>query len=460
MTEMERIADGLLVWLQRVYGATYFKDVLAWQDGNFHCFAGYGSPAKLQRAIQLQARNYRSALDLGIARALGIQMSQDRSGYVSPQFFSSGESASFQEIVEGVEGAIREVLGEEQMVRFTVIPEPGQPFADQPTRYYSAKRKKFLISKMPAGVVPVSFRDRSSDQMVVRPGINFCLIAPPVPASQHGTNPVMEFRDGSTSIVAHSLAVNDRDMPASLATAQLVGQCGGMLFPSLSVGPIPATNFGPVVLIADPRIVLDGLKPYRKRSGEWPAVVYSTDTWTLRTRDFIGETSSILYDQMVGRWEITYYTALHLWILGPPIEQEGGPAGGRRIDSVTAMASAIKRRMKPWMKVSNKQQFVDLNKRFAAQESYYSYLEAKVNAIMPMDRFVVAVVPDWLAGSAGQWLATAGYRGPVVPLAVPGSQDAYNEASRLDSDERSFRQFQWALQVGSVAVQTMKRMPV
>lgn len=453
-------AARVFAWVRAVYGTSYAKDVYAYRDHSVWCVAVYGSSFKLQKMVAGSLRNLDYRLDQMLSRALGFDMKVEkyerssRIRYVSPQFFSSDGEISFPEIVEGVEGGLRELLGEDAAVRFTVIPEGGEPYADGPTRYYSVAKRKFLTSVKPSWVTSVTFRDRREDKVVTLPGANFCAVAAPLRATRSGYAGMRSSRDDMPVIVAHSLEF--ADYRVTMATAKLIRECGGMLFPSLSVGTLPAANFGPLVLIADPAVVMDGIKPWRKR-GAWPVTVYSTDTWTVRTADLVGHASRVLYEQLTGQWDVTYYTQLHLWTLGPPIEQ--GPAGGRVLGDIGALLRATRRRMKPWMKIHTVDQLKRHKESSSQTESWYGYLEAKVNSVLPMEWFVAAVGPSWLTSSARTWLREAGFRGRLMSVeADPLLRQAYEYGSGSEvrsTDHADLLKIGYAKQVSALVAETM-----
>lgn len=234
---------------------------------------------------------------------------------------------------------------------FTFIPEPGYPWPRDPRRpvegfrYWSARRGKLVTPERPGWLMPLP--DTVSDH-ASRWGVNPCLVFPPDDSKTDPSGPVMGLLGGQRVMVGHAMQLSTRGggWHKVLDNAiRGVRSCGGLLFPSLSVGPVPATNFGPVVLVANLELVLNGLRPYRKR-GRNPVWVYETDAWTVTTGTLMGEVAGRLFDELHGHED---YLTGGMWTAGPPATVFSSAAGiVDPIDTTKKLAASVKRRMRAW----------------------------------------------------------------------------------------------------------------
>ena len=447
-------AVRLRTWISWLFGQTYVKDVYAYRKAKRWYLAISAPSLKLRKMIEAQLRNDNYRLDLSLARAFDIEQEifrrdsrSHRIDGVSNQFFSSDAHIEFAEFLSGAEQAVSAFMANDgsHVIDVTVIPEGGEPYLNEPTKYFSVKRNRMLESKTPTWITRVVVRDIQTERDVTVPGANFCVLMPPLRAQRTGYAGLRASKDGMPIIVAHSLEFTE--WKTTLATARLIRECGGMLFPSLSVGSMPAANFGPVSLIADPGLIQAGIKPWRVR-GHWPVTVYSTDTWTPTTTTFLGSASATLYQQLTGQWRVDIGTATGLWTLGPEIQTEGGRYGGGVIQNAGQLLRTVRNRMKPWMQVDSRSQLERLSER--KSEDVYGYLEAKVNSILPIEWFVAAFVPRWLAADAERWLREADFKGKLYALDTPAEiERAYRHDSWFDDQE--LWKLSWAQRVGAAA---------
>lgn len=445
-----QLATAMFAWSRTVFGMAA-ADVYVWRTGKRLAVAITGDALRLELAMNRQYRNSSGWFDSSIAIALGIPTKRTPGGYPSPRYFEDDDNVAFVSIVEGIEGALRDAVDADATntsVDFTVIPSPGEPYAGKPTEYFSARRGK-LTSKTPPWIVTVEVRDPDTSRDIKRLGANFCQLAP-MPKTQRSIYEAIAFDPQHTMIVTHTVDIGQYG--TSIAGAKAVKACGGMLFPSLAVGIYPASNFGPLTLIADPAILMAGIKPYRAR-GAWPVTVYSTDVWTPNTRELVGQASAEMYDQLTGNWNITVYTRPHLWMLGPKVEEDG-PMGGRVISTVSSLRAAIRKRTKEWAHVRTVADIEQMKAQHGGSEmgeAWYAYLEAKCHTILPMEWYPAAFIPTALKAQAQKWLAAAGFTGKLHALKT---SDAIANAYRTDrqlADDDDLLRLTWAKQIGEAA---------
>lgn len=445
-----QLAAAIFAWSRTVFGLAV-ADVYVWRTGNRLRIAITGDPLRLELAMNRSYRNRSGWFDTSIATALGIPTRNDRGG-PTPQFFDQDDDVAFVSIVEGIERALYQATNGDATgghVDFTVIPSPGEPYAGKPTEYFSARRGR-LTSKTPPWIVTVEVRDTNSGRDVQRPGANFCQLAP-MPKTPRSPYEAIALDPQHTMIVTHSIDIIERHV---IASAKAVKTCGGMLFPSLAVGTYPASDFGPLTLVADPAVVMAGIRPYRAR-GAWPVTVYSTDVWTPVTREIVGSASAEMYDQLTGNWNINVYTRPHLWMLGPQVQGDGGPMGGHVISTVASLRAAIRKRTKDWSNIRTTADLERMKKQYGGlnvSEAWYAFLEAKSHTILPMEWYPAAFIPAAFKAQAQKWLAAAGFTGKLHVLKTSSAiAGAYKSERSAVGAETDLHRLTWAKQIGEAA---------
>ena len=413
---LEELALSLRTWRGvELFGA---RDVLTWTrtiDPPKVSVAFQGDALRLlNRAIRPQALpNHGYSLDIDLQRILGFPGRMSRAGggnraYPERQTMSEPDP-HISEVLMGVEQLAAEWLAErgwEATVDATLMPEEGRPwspaYGDTPTPWYSARRHTPDLTPHPPWVVEVETRQGRAL------GADFCRVtARTETEDQHLVAEI----DGSLSLLTHAV-----DPVRRSDFAKLVKACGGLLFPSLAFGQVPATPFGALVLVAPPGLALAGMKPYSKRGGRWPVVAYDTDAWTSRTSDYLGDGSAELFADLTGAPQ-DWQSKNHIWVLGPPYEQGGTMTEPKRIESTRRLAARLRsfeRRWKPTLSAEEIQKLSETSDR-------YPYVECKSNMIVDQRCFRLAVCPEALESECKTFLRNAGFRLKLVT--VEGSPD-------------------------------------
>lgn len=439
------IADRLLAWARAWFGARTIKDVFVWRVGPEVRFALNGpAAAMLARMgfdyLRAPLDNHYGRFDFNLARAFG-RTTRWMGSYSEPSITHLSGTFGVGEMLGGVGGFIKQVRDDyETPLDLTIIPEPGYPWAGPGTRYYSAREKKTILAKKPSWVVPVVVRDRNTELDVTRPGADWCQLAPRSEPAESGAGYfTLPSGAGHAESVFVTHTIDLRPSYDNAASARAILRCKGMLFPSLAVAPIPASNFGPCTLVADPMLVLRELKPYRApRQGMPQVVTYNTDAWTDTTRTFVSELSARLYDQLTGNADSDDYTLgeTHLYILGPKAEEAdtGGfrPSGMKPIASTPQLARELKARFRIWHGPMNAREFGKASERAASGMARYGYLEAKAHTIVPMGAFVAAWAPDFAALDYTSFLRSAGYKGRVYTVTTTSEERAVFSRESVD----------------------------
>lgn len=429
---LRAIADALYGWRGRErIGA---KDVVVWVRASKAEYGRYGiafqgDALRMTRyALSGSLDNHQSSLDLSLQRALGLPAETRRgaSGMWPVRQTMSDGDAHISEVLDGVEQLTSELLGGESLVEVTLMPSQGAPYSshNSPTPYYSAKTGRVVTTKRPPWLVAVETSEGSAV------GADFCAFAPRISHCVSGSVVGSFVGDPSRRfIVSHCSAVFDRvggSTPA--ATAKLIRSCGGLLFPSVAVGEVPATNFGELVLVADPSLILPALKPYKKR-GAWPVIVYETDVWTETTRHFLGDGAVELLGELTDVSDFMYKS--HFWVLGPPVRD----AQARPLSSTKQLRTKLKQRARRYRRELDKSQMDAV--RFAAGEGAekYAYLEAKVNGVTAMDCYPLAVCPKGETRRVRSFLKGIGFAGDLItverPAEVEGRDQRWDYAWRV-----------------------------
>jgi hypothetical protein len=435
--QLVAVADALQGWtlgLSRL-GAS---EVLAWHlPGGGVGVALRGDALRMERsALQPEdgINNYKHHLEITLQHALGFDAQpvywKNTNHVVGVQGgcgqLLSGDSTFIGEVVDAIETVISYALSESEdeleYVRVALMPKEGSPweFDQDETRYYNAKKRRWLATPRPNWLIETTVRDHETGQDVAAIGADFCQLMPTIYAPPEGAGPwSMRFSSAIEPdiLVTHSLDFSRRGLEAE-DVAGLIEHCGGLLFPSIAVGHLPAASFGPICLLLDPMVVLTGMKPYRSRRGAWPIVTYNTDAWTSTLSGILRDGSHELYEELTGGWSPGWYGPYHFWTLGPPIVTEKGPGAERQLLLTTKrLRTALSRRVKVWHRDLTPEQIDEFQETL---EHYrYPYAEAKTNGIVSTDAIVACFYPVRFEEDALTFLGMIDFRGHAIALDAP-----------------------------------------
>lgn len=298
----------------------------------------------------------------------------------------------------------------------TFIPEPGYPWpVDQ---YYSARRDRWLRSERPPWILSERIVDeaRGIDSF----GVDLCRLFEP--EASHKTGAVLGRygkRSGDVFMATHAMRMHADSRDWTERAAESVKQCGGLLFPSLAVGPVPATNFGPCILIADVGIVVNSLKPLRARGASSSVHVFDTDAWTGRSSEFLRDAAISAFEQLHGHSDYVRTYDLNVWSLGPPGESYSGPAEANRLDRVAQLKRELAERFRIWRRGLEPAEIGRMEDAIALTKARYGYLEAKVTGVLPVREFPVAVAPKGQSDEFERFLGVTGFAGDLLRVELP-----------------------------------------
>lgn len=427
--QLKQLVDAMARWDGA--GKIGAREVIAWRTGGKRGFgdvrlAFRGDPLRIQRNLltaplpnRVFRGEYVGQLDRSMERALGIELGQIfTTGEVYPYDFVSGVQTAANHYLEhlGVPDA-------EEMVEVTLMPKEGSPWVvgTKVTPFVSSRKARPIKGKPPEHLIEVDMDagELQRADIDVPLGIDPCAFADRVDRCNVGAL-VGSLADRSRSvdfIVTHSFDVGH---PRFEDAADRIAACGGLAYPSLAVGEIAASNFGEVALIADVGLVLEGLKPYRGR-GRWPVVVYATDAWTTRTRAIFTTGAHELFVELTGQPTNWTYKQ-DFWVLGPPTEEHKADI----VMTTKKLRKELKERYRSWPRDMDAAQIEALMEEFLKLEGMhgheagkYPYLEAKVNGIVPLSCFPVAVCPREIAAQAKTFLRKAGWKGVLAEVDFP-----------------------------------------
>ena len=433
---LKQIARQLYGWRGReLLGAT---DVLVWvrrpgEEYGRYGLAFQGDALRMQqRAIERPLANPQGTLDLALQRALGLPAEvRSYGGRTYPAHQTMDEGNAYVSVVlDGVDSLVSEKLGEEAVVESTLMPREGSPWSPQnsPTPYFSAKHGDQQTEK-PKWLVEVETREGPAL------GADFCAFAPRITHCTSGAV-VGSFWSNQHPgfLVTHASGVFDRGTQAEIAskaraTGDLIRRCGGLLFPSLAISEVPATNYGELVFVADVSLILPALRPYKKR-GRWPVVVYETDVWTETTHAFLGDAAAELLTELTDIPNFMYKRSF--WVLGPPVMQDVRPPVG----STKRLRTALAKRARLYKRALNEQGLELIRQSLPAEHvAWYGYLEAKVNGITSMDCYPLAVCPKGETRRVRAFLKRIGFAGELLtvgrPPAIEGRDPRWDYAWRV-----------------------------
>lgn len=459
---IELVTSGLLKLAERFTRGT-FTDIYAWTETGGSSspwsrlnIAFVGNPVKVSALFGMLGDEGISNLRAdwvshAVRQALGVK----ESGFEYEHDISLGD---FLDRLGGQ--TLYDVPGADAFTENSCvfIPEPGYPWAedDKPIAYWSAKKRKWITPKRPAWLVEIAL-DQNTKQQLSRHsdralGVNPCVVFPPDETkTAPGGHVYGEVTQGSyrgTSImVAHSMSLpeaevdSDRRFHKTIDTAIAnINARGGLLFPSLSVGPIPASNFGPVSLIAHLELVLAALKPYKKRNRN-PAWVYDTDSWTVGTSELMTVIAAQLFSELHGHEDWSH--GRHMWVLGPPSEFHGGPRGDQTpISSMGPLLKGIRQRMKRFEPDMDEVDYLRLEEELAGTDEKYAYCEAKTREVVRLDEFPLLIAPDSYADRVERFVKGVKYKGDVVLL-----PDEEQEVLTAEETGNGYLMYLWAWRV-------------
>jgi hypothetical protein len=435
--KIKRLADMLQGW-ERGQQTIGFREVLSWERSPGHVgLALRGDALKLERHAEtgmIPNRHYQ--LDASLQRAFGLD-AQTEYERMRPVGVRGGlgqlldtDDAHISDVMDAIQQCANEASG--LTTHATIMPAEGSPWnpGTDETEFYNARTGKISKTSKPDWLIEVNTKDG------VLLGADFCKLVPRL-RNTGGGHASMRLC-GLDLLVTHSFS------PAE-ARANYVRDCGGLLFPSLAVGEIPAAIFGTVVLVLDPMVVLQGMKPYRSGRRRWPIVTYSTDVWTETMHDFLGEAAHELYAQLTGQWAVSLYGRTHQYILGPPVQSEGGPAGGRVLGDTKGLGIVLARRSRIWTR-----DLVSVEATSAEQgqrEGYYPFVEAKANVVVEVPCVVACAFPSYLSASVRAYLKRIGFTGELLPIK---GQD--REALESYANRDAVYRYSWAVHDAVVAL--------
>ena len=369
-------------------------------------------------------------------------------------------SQFLDELGNAIKDAIDAIGGDmsEEEIQATIIPSPGYPYTKgKTTEVYSAKKKKVAkVSTPPWAILVEAPRQADSDEKKVF-AVDFCQLLPTVcPANDVGIVGKFERWGGEDSIdfvVTHSspMAAGRKKLIAEAETK--MAKCPGMLFPSLAVGHIPATNFGETVIVGRPGVPLSAMKPYKSR-GVWSVTTYDTDVWTETGGEIVNEIAIETYRQLTGHEHYTYSD--HLFILGPTIKSEGfGGEDVKPITSTSKLAAILKRKAKKWARNISRKQFDALSQLTTGER--YGYLETKSNSILSWDCFPLAVCPAQFAERVHSGLKEIGFKGQLITVEISKEMaDVVLGQSKLPSADWDWIQYQYSWLVRDAIIEYAK----
>jgi hypothetical protein len=464
----EALADKLLEF-GKGFTRGMFTDVLIWGEGHLEPesmlaewgvetidLAGSGDYSRLNFAFVGDALKVALAFDVGMTYE-GSRVSGRFLDVLGYRVFGVKDFADFKyqhevQLADFLDRLAGMGIGQWQEHPFTevrgvFIPEPGYPWPDDKaateSTFYSAKARKWLTKERPAWLIDVEDREQAGHMVL---GVNPCLVFPPEDTKVNVNGPVYGTLAGSGVMVAHSMTLLPADDVGGYKfhkhvdlAVESIKACGGLLFPSLSVGPIPASDFGPITLVAPLALVLTALKPYtiRKRNPAW---VYASDAWTLGTSEFMRGVARRLFEEFHGHEDYIYGN--HIWALGPPGEVFSGPkeGGNRPFKTTKELGRALKRRMANWKPAMGREVFDEMNERLAGTDAKYAYGEAKAREVVTLDTFPYLLAPETLREEVDYFVNGIGYGGEVIFL-----PDEYGVVNNEEDLKYSLYLWAWKL---------------
>lgn len=407
------------------------KEVLIWftgrtiMDSPEIMIAFRGDALKLKsHVLTRQISNDRGRFDRTLQKDIGLKGTS--------QYFPYGDTYAY-DLFSGIGAMADEVMGAAEQVSVTMMPAEGTPWSQyaSPTEFYSAKTRKLHRTRKPKWLTTVIERGPDGDRELY--GADFCQLAPHV-SDCSGNGTVGSFNTGKPLffVVSHTLDIA-KNTRITMDNARSIKRCGGLLFPSLAAGSVPATNFGSLVLVADVAMILASLRPYKKGRGKWPIAVYETDAWTATTGNFLGAGSVQYQQELTGSPDLNWTYVDDFWSLGPPLAGLlSGSGDARLISSTKKLRTVLTRRAKAYPRELDLAGLARVREQHSNDEMKYAYVEAKSNGIVPMSCFPVAVCPSSQRSESAKFLRAAGWRGKLLTIGFDPEIDLVSRDSHWD----------------------------
>lgn len=416
---LERAAGFIFKVGKQLFARGTVKDAVAWED-----------PYGMRVAWIMDPKRMRNA---GVDHEGRVPFTGRQAARVFEYEGVRAETLKYEremvmsDFLERASNELYALSGGEEPIRITIIPVPGYPWP-APSGYYSAKKQRWLDSPRPDWLLPENVVDEM--RHINSPGIDLCGMFREPLDYVRGEEIVRYGRgDDDVFLVTHTMGTIEgvtrfgsiEGVAGWEQNAQKVMECGGLIFPSLAIGPVPATNFGVGVLVADAGIVLNSLSPYRRRGAAPPAAIYNSDAWSGRTGDFFVDTAVAAFEQLHGHSDYMYYTDLNVWPLGAPRAWvvTGPGAETEEIYKIATLKRELKERFRLWRRDLSPEQIEELMERVALTKARYGYLEAKANGIMKVGEFPFAAVPPQQEEGFRRFLDITGFEGEVLVVDLP-----------------------------------------
>lgn len=364
--------------------------------------------------------NFRNHLNKRAADFFNIDIQEGpRRDEVNPQFWYQPDVPP-SDFLDGL-GRLVEYAADltEEEVEIVIIPEPGYPWRpDRVVRYYDAKKDREIVSKKPEWAILGRY-DQPLENIQDKEGYvaDYCKLFPVVSMGEKFPETLIQM-PRTEAIVTHTFDVplvpEGEQRKRMIKTAHEIKKCGGLLFPSLAVGPIPAANFGPVTFVLNAGCVLSGLHPYRPR-GRYPVVLYNTDVWTETVGAIKKQLARDLFRELTG-YGANYIYQSHLFALGPTLQTDRWVVDdqAKRLKNVKQMESQLRKRFRQWPSQVTPEKWTALHEEPGLHS--YAYLEAKVANILALDNIRFVVCEKNFVKSVRVFLKSLGIKVPVYPV--------------------------------------------
>lgn len=446
MDDALKVAAQGLLQLGKLWPRGTVTDVYCWSEEHRDRFAFTGDGEKISRYWMDDEHPALSgpAIDRALTAVFGLKSKRTAGGYAT--IFGDERHLSMSDFFDRLSGSVLfDVVPEQKRDGFSVgmMPEPGYPWPVE-GEYYSAVHDEMRSSDRPAWLTEITDRD-VVEQAHARAGgavygVNPCVVFPSDETKCQRRELLARFSKGGSFMVAHSMGFRKTDYKSLAYAIDGIKSCGGLLFPSLSVGEIPASNFGHVSLIAPVDLVIASLRPYRAR-GRLPCWVYDGDAWTVTAGEMMKSVAVRLFDELHGNEDWIYGS--HMWTIGPPQTIGSDDFRGEPVDTMAQLSRVVRDRVKHWSRKQTMKQLDKTWQKIQATKHQYGYSEAKAREVVDINEFPLLVAPKHLAAEVEKFVAGVGYEQQVELV------DASD--LRLGDDEpeevKRWAEVQWAWRV-------------
>lgn len=308
----------------------------------------------------------------------------------------------------------------------------GYPYADGSNTYYSAKEQKIFHTKVP----PTRTKDEDGEYKINPCSIfntkeilnsNNYNITLSLPNYKYGKLVVTHCFDSIRRLGIKYSSEHDEDLTESQKSiAESIKSCGGLLFPSIAISDIPATQFGFNVMVLNTDLIKGWFDKKPRVVKTLPYYIYNTDGYTGTSAAYFGEFSRHLYNECYDGMDIMYKNLSLYASQNFDIEENKFQSYRREEIKVVTTKVQLARALNHKKEIMDK--VIKESKKMTEEEfnSYFSRLghdqywlsEVKFSRVLDINCFMMCICPDYMYKNTKMFLENIGFTGKIIPISL------------------------------------------